>query len=98
MSPPGSFKRVLSDTFCDVPDTKDGRASIHLWRLAGQCTGMSGRSLRRLPVLAHARHIGTTSISTGSKASNVETWLSAMARIVTEESKGRTFEVKKESI
>ncbi len=59
---------------------------------------MSGRSLRRLPVLAHARFIGTlpaaapraTPRANGVKApappqvtgATVETWLDAMERVV----------------
>ncbi|GAA6025308.1 hypothetical protein JCM11491_002443 [Sporobolomyces phaffii] len=33
-------------------------ASVRLADLAARCQGMSGRTLRRLPVLAHARHLG----------------------------------------
>ncbi|PWN53112.1 P-loop containing nucleoside triphosphate hydrolase protein [Violaceomyces palustris] len=33
-------------------------ASSSLWKLANMCSGISGRTLRKLPVLAHARHIG----------------------------------------
>lgn len=64
-------------------------ASTRLWELAGQCDGMSGRSLRRLPVLAHARHIGMT--PRHARASDVEVWLDAMNKVVAEESTGRTF-------
>lgn len=45
---------------------------------------MSGRSLRRLPVLAHARHIGL-SASDGGTASDVEVWLRAMELVVDQE-------------
>ncbi|EJD01058.1 AAA-domain-containing protein [Fomitiporia mediterranea MF3/22] len=34
-----------------------------LYDIAEKCKGMSGRSLRRLPVLAHARYIGLTPMS-----------------------------------
>ena len=59
---------------------------------------MSGRSLRRLPVLAHARYIGMLPASTAripatqgtsgrsafssSSAITVEIWLDAMERVV----------------
>ena len=59
---------------------------------------MSGRSLRRLPVLAHARYIGTLPTLSVRQASRpnglpkhhpkagagtaVETWLDAMERVV----------------
>lgn len=33
-------------------------ASARLRQLSHLCKGLSGRTLRRLPVLAHARHIG----------------------------------------
>jgi len=45
--------------------------ALRLLALSGQCRaqGMSGRSLRRLPVLAHARYIGTLPILTPAKKS-----------------------------
>jgi hypothetical protein len=57
---------------------------------------MSGRSLRRLPVLAHARHIGVSAASHGA-ASNVEVWLRAMELVVDQEAtvrgaSGKTLE------
>lgn len=42
---------------------------------------MSGRLLRRLPVLAHARHIGMG----GSKRPKMQVWLDAMTKCVREE-------------
>ncbi|KAG8930884.1 hypothetical protein FRC01_002134 [Tulasnella sp. 417] len=69
-------------------DERTLRVSHRLWELAGKCQGMSGRTLRRLPVLAHARHIGA-SASLGSRASGIEVWLDAMAKVVEEESKER---------
>lgn len=42
--------------------------------------GMSGRTLRRLPVLAHAKHIGMT-----THKPKMEVWLRAMAASVKEE-------------
>lgn len=41
---------------------------------------MSGRTLRRLPVLAHARYIGMTLTSPP-----IEVWLEAMSKAVKEE-------------
>ena len=65
---------------------------------ASQDQQMSGRSLRRLPVLAHARYIGTlpaaapsalprvngvkTSTPRQGSGAAVETWLEAMERVV----------------
>lgn len=45
---------------------------------------MSGRSLRRLPVLAHARHIGINTTDEMHQ-SPVEDWIEAMQRVVEEE-------------
>lgn len=65
--------------------------ALRLLKLASKCRGqgMSGRSLRRLPVLAHARYIGTLPLvraHISSKQSpggtEVETWLDAMERVV----------------
>lgn len=52
---------------------------------------MSGRSLRRLPVLAHARHIGVSAmnVSTPGGASDVEVWLLAMEKVVNAEAASR---------
>lgn len=51
---------------------------------------MSGRSLRRLPVLAHARHIGVSAASLSSGgASDVEVWLKAMELVVENEAESR---------
>lgn len=54
---------------------------------------MSGRSLRRLPVLAHARHIGAMPLmasrrdshalgTAGKQGTNVMVWLDAMQKVV----------------
>ena len=43
--------------------------------------------MRRLPVLAHARHIGVA--MAGTKASEVEIWLNAMEKVAKEESGSR---------
>ncbi len=67
---------------------------------------MSGRSLRRLPVLAHARYIGTlpapaprvasrpNGVSkqhfTSGRGTVVETWLEAMERVVQAQATERT--------
>jgi len=53
---------------------------------------MSGRTLRRLPVLAHARHIGLHAQGGGGKKKKggsrmpkMEVWLEAMEKCVEEE-------------
>lgn len=46
---------------------------------------MSGRTLRRLPVLSHARHLGMTSTSTASIPVKMWKWLKAMEKCVLEE-------------
>lgn len=50
---------------------------------------MSGRSLRRLPVLAHARHIGVSSSASGA-VSDAEVWLRAMELVVEQEVTARS--------
>ncbi|KAM5535663.1 hypothetical protein V8D89_010650 [Ganoderma adspersum] len=82
--------------------------SIRLLMLAQKCRDqeMSGRSLRRLPVLAHARYIGTlpavtprtaarpNGVSkqplTSGRGTTVETWLDAMERVVQAQATERT--------
>lgn len=44
---------------------------------------MSGRTLRRLPVLAHARYISHS--GSGSAKPSMETWLKAIAKCVEDE-------------
>lgn len=58
------------------------RAGWKLLQLAQSCQGLSGRSLRRLPVLAHAHHIGTAHAPV-----DCEVWLEAMAKAVQETSR-----------
>ena len=60
---------------------------------------MSGRSLRRLPVLAHARYIGSLAMLNASTTVNgrngkaggtdVSVWLEAMERVVEDQAKER---------
>lgn len=50
-------------------------AGVQLLNIAYGCKGMSGRSLRRLPVLAHAHHIGMAEAPI-----DCELWLEAMAK------------------
>ncbi|KAI1792890.1 P-loop containing nucleoside triphosphate hydrolase protein [Ganoderma leucocontextum] len=82
--------------------------AIHLLKLAQKCRDqeMSGRSLRRLPVLAHARYIGTLAAVasrsssrpnmmskqhfTSARGTVVETWLDAMERVVQAQGTERT--------
>ncbi|CEQ40738.1 SPOSA6832_02382 [Sporobolomyces salmonicolor] len=68
-------------------DDRDWKCSEALCAVAEQCQGMSGRTLRRLPVLAHARHIGVTY---GTRRPRMEVWLDAMRKCVEEE--GRELE------
>ncbi|GAB1519725.1 hypothetical protein RhiTH_002793 [Rhizoctonia solani] len=63
------------------------RASVMLLNLATKCVGKSGRSLRRLPVLAYARHMGSAGLGRGP--SDIEVWLAAMERAIDEDSRGR---------
>ncbi|KAJ9126089.1 hypothetical protein QFC24_002361 [Naganishia onofrii] len=60
------------------------QASLRIASLAETCQGMSGRTLRRLPVLAHARYIG---INTTDEMhhSPLEDWIHAMERVVDDE-------------
>ncbi|KAF9519537.1 hypothetical protein BS47DRAFT_1336978 [Hydnum rufescens UP504] len=87
-----------------INQNRSRRVSVLLWILAGKCKGMSGRSLRRLPVLAQARHIGVSAANWSSAvpsangggarrggASDVEVWLSGMERIVDQESQSRAI-------
>ncbi|GAA5897625.1 Pch2p [Sporobolomyces salmoneus] len=70
---------------------RDWLCSLKLEKLAEKCQGMSGRTLRRLPVLAHARHIGlhgaTSSSRSKSRMPKMEVWLEAMEKCVEEEGK-----------
>ncbi|KAJ9475477.1 Pachytene checkpoint protein 2 [Pseudozyma hubeiensis] len=53
----------------------ESRAGEKLLEIATGCKGLSGRSLRRLPVLAHAHHIGMAQAPI-----DCEVWLEAMAK------------------
>ncbi|GAA6013615.1 hypothetical protein JCM10207_004791 [Rhodosporidiobolus poonsookiae] len=67
-------------------DDDDGRAwrcSELLYDLSETCQGLSGRTLRRLPVLAHARHL-SQAFGSASRP-RLEKWLEAMQRTVEEE-------------
>ncbi|TNY17990.1 thyroid receptor-interacting protein 13 [Rhodotorula diobovata] len=67
-----------------APDADEEiRCSELLYSLAHQCQGLSGRTLRRLPVLAHARHIAVAYAS--SARPRLATWLEAMRKTVEEE-------------
>lgn len=54
-------------------------AGVDLYEIALKCKGLSGRSLRRLPVLAHAHHIGMSQAPI-----ECEVWLKAMLKAVEE--------------
>ncbi|GAA5842023.1 hypothetical protein JCM9279_002758 [Rhodotorula babjevae] len=64
---------------------EETRCSELLFALAHQCQGLSGRTLRRLPVLAHARHIAVSFAS--SARPRLATWLEAIRKTVEEEGK-----------
>ncbi|GAA5858012.1 hypothetical protein JCM5353_008163 [Sporobolomyces roseus] len=70
-------------------ERRDWNCSSKLYNLAAKCQGMSGRTLRRLPVLAHARHIGLHAQGGkkkgGSRMPKMEIWLEAMEKCVEEE-------------
>ncbi|KAG0142909.1 hypothetical protein CROQUDRAFT_12138, partial [Cronartium quercuum f. sp. fusiforme G11] len=55
------------------------KCSIKLLEIAERATGMSGRTLRRLPLLAHAR---TAVMKSGSKMLTMETYLNGMLMAV----------------
>ena len=59
--------------------TEAGAAGLRLLDIAYDCKGLSGRSLRRLPVLAHAHHIGMAQAPI-----ECEVWLNAMAEALRE--------------
>lgn len=47
---------------------------------------MSGRTLRRLPVLAHARYISINTLpEVGNKATKLASWIGAMEKVVRDE-------------
>lgn len=71
----------------DSEEVRSEKASLQLLDLASKCIGKSGRSLRRLPVLAYARHMG--SAGAGRPASDISVWLKAMERAIAEDSAGR---------
>ncbi|KAK0242519.1 P-loop containing nucleoside triphosphate hydrolase protein [Armillaria nabsnona] len=78
---------------------KSGHVAIRLLALAADCRsqGMSGRALRRLPVLALARYIGISGVSgplsskgsaqTQQVCADVDQWLNGMERVVAEQAK-----------
>ncbi|KAF7331799.1 AAA domain-containing protein [Mycena kentingensis (nom. inval.)] len=74
------------------PREKSKNVALRLLKLAGQCRtqGMSGRALRRLPVLALARYIGVchpTSSSGNRKqgGADVDVWLDGMEKVIVEQ-------------
>ncbi|KAK0547033.1 hypothetical protein OC845_004320 [Tilletia horrida] len=71
-----------SDIPSNLPnvDPASRSASAALSQLAHQCTGMSGRTLRRLPVLAHARYVGAQGGMGGPLP--MDRWMEAMRKAV----------------
>ncbi|GAA98901.1 uncharacterized protein L969DRAFT_51188 [Mixia osmundae IAM 14324] len=53
-------------------------ASRSLVKLAHACRGLSGRALRRLPILSHAKYLS------GARKHSVFTWIDAMHRVATD--------------
>ncbi|KAK0544774.1 hypothetical protein OC846_005929 [Tilletia horrida] len=70
-----------SDIPSNLPnvDPASRSASAALSQLAHQCTGMSGRTLRRLPVLAHARYVGAQGMGGPLP---MDRWMQAMRKAV----------------
>lgn len=87
-----SVASLNSTTLSERERTK--LVAVRLLALSQKCRDMkmSGRALRRLPVLAHARYIGhafsaPSSTSTGAPSASgmairVEVWLAAMERVL----------------
>ncbi|SGY62932.1 BQ5605_C007g04756 [Microbotryum silenes-dioicae] len=75
-----------------LPSTPEGTRSTpshRLFDLATECRGMSGRTLRKLPILAHSKFL-TKQVLKGRAGSNdrglkLERWLEALERVVREE-------------
>ncbi|GAA5869127.1 hypothetical protein JCM3774_003958 [Rhodotorula dairenensis] len=59
--------------------------SLKLYELAEECKGLSGRTLRRLPVLAHARHIAVS--HDAAERPGLETWIEAMRKCAIEDAR-----------
>lgn len=70
----------LTRIFDPMPSTRSAFLSLPLPSLKG----MSGRTLRRLPVLAHARYIGLSSGGSRGGGTDPEVWLEAMAKALTD--------------
>ncbi|BGP18675.1 hypothetical protein JCM10213v2_006741 [Rhodosporidiobolus nylandii] len=84
-----TYLESSSATRAEVGEPQSWACSERLYELANACQGLSGRTLRRLPVLAHARHLSLSSFSSGRRAP-LEKWLDAMCKCVEEE--GREME------
>lgn len=52
-----SFFSILGPSLVLLSDEQINPASIHLWNLARRSLGLNGRTLRKLPLLAHAFHL-----------------------------------------
>ncbi|EST08376.1 ATPase, AAA-type, core [Kalmanozyma brasiliensis GHG001] len=74
-----SYQVAASKESLDNVMTPEGRAGILLVEIANGCRGLSGRSLRRLPVLAHAHHIGMAQAPI-----ECEVWMQAMRKALKE--------------
>ncbi|GAA5893987.1 hypothetical protein JCM6882_007951 [Rhodosporidiobolus microsporus] len=86
----GTEQLTLDGSQADKDELRSWKCSEALADLARQCQGLSGRTLRRLPVLAHARHLSSSSFASSGLRPRLEKWLDAMKRCVEEE--GREME------
>jgi len=86
------YSRTAGIKFDNTSKERERQTAVDLWVLAGKCKEMSGRSLRRLPVLAHARYIGMSALTPGygNVGSDVDVWLAAMKKAVDEEVASRS--------
>ncbi|KAJ7699889.1 P-loop containing nucleoside triphosphate hydrolase protein [Mycena rosella] len=98
-----STEHALASSSVLDPREKSKNVALRLFALAAQCRiqGMSGRALRRLPVLALARYIGIGHLTVPSNATpttngartksptgaDVDVWLDGMEKVVREQAK-----------
>lgn len=74
-----SQRQAIHDGSHETEVSASGLAGLQLLNIAYRSKGLSGRSLRRLPVLAHAHHIGMAEAPV-----DCELWLEAMAKALQE--------------
>ncbi|KAF8759778.1 ATPase family various cellular activities (AAA) [Rhizoctonia solani] len=81
-SPLGGMSRICEITSFSTPPSEIERITATDASIFPP-QGKSGRSLRRLPVLAYARHMGSAGLGRGP--SDIEVWLAAMERAIDED-------------